>query len=196
MINPISNFDPKLMQSTMRKETTPGTNNPTKKLDAMIAGKGMSSDKVSLNGTATISPSYNGSFQSRVNSELTTDFKALRGLVIHYLTEQEKQFGLSPGEMTGHFDEINNPESAQGFMDGYWGIEEVSNRIFDFVVNAAGNDPSKLDQMKEAVDKGMEMAKNELGGHLPDISMKTYDAVMEKLDTWESNQRNQSPKPA
>jgi hypothetical protein len=48
----------------------------------------------------------------------------------------------------------------------------------------AGGDTEKFDQIKAAIEKGFEMAKETLGGTLPEISMDTYDAVMEKLDNW------------
>jgi hypothetical protein len=53
-----------------------------------------------------------------------------------------------------------------------------------FAVSAAGNDPSRLDQIKEAVTEGFRQAEEAFGGTLPDISYKTLDKVMEKLDNW------------
>ena len=36
--------------------------------------------------------------------------------------------------------------------------------------------------MREAFKKGYKMAEKTWGGELPDISKRTYDAVMEKFD--------------
>jgi len=68
--------------------------------------------------------------------------------------------------------------------DGYWGVEQTSERIFQMAVANAGEDADKLDQIISAIDSGFEMAKDALGGSLPEISLNTYDAVMEKLDAW------------
>jgi hypothetical protein len=68
--------------------------------------------------------------------------------------------------------------------DGYFGVEQTSDRIFETAVALAGNDPEKLEQIRAGIDKGFEMAAQALGGTLPDISTRTYDAVMEKLDAW------------
>jgi hypothetical protein len=56
----------------------------------------------------------------------------------------------------------------------------------------AGGDHSRLDAIKEGVEKGFNEALEAFGGWLPDISYDTYDAVMNKLDTWaESNSAQQ-----
>ena len=66
--------------------------------------------------------------------------------------------------------------------DGYWGVEQTSNRIIDFATALTGGDPDKIEEMREAFKKGYKMAEKTWGGQLPDISQRTYDAVMEKFD--------------
>ena len=66
--------------------------------------------------------------------------------------------------------------------NGYWGVDQTSSRIVDFVAGQLGNDPSKLDKIKESIMNGFNSAKEAFGGQLPDISQKTIDAVMNKLD--------------
>ena len=66
--------------------------------------------------------------------------------------------------------------------DGYWGVTATSDRIVDFAIALAGDDPDKLEEMRAAFQKGFDQAAETWGGELPDISQKTYDAVMEKFD--------------
>lgn len=66
--------------------------------------------------------------------------------------------------------------------DGYWGVNATSDRIVDFAVALAGDDPDKLEEMRAAFQKGFDQATKTWGGELPEISQKTYDAVMEKFD--------------
>lgn len=66
--------------------------------------------------------------------------------------------------------------------DGYWGVNATSDRIVDFAVALAGDDPDKLEEMRAAFQKGFDQATKTWGGQLPEISQKTYDAVMEKFD--------------
>lgn len=70
--------------------------------------------------------------------------------------------------------------------DGYWGVEQTSDRIVDFAKALSGNDPEKADKMIEAFKKGFEQATGSWGKKLPDISQRTYDAVMEKFDAWKN----------
>lgn len=68
--------------------------------------------------------------------------------------------------------------------DGYWGVTQTSDRIVDFAKALCGGDPDKIEEMREAFEKGFKQAQETWGGELPEISQKTYDAVMEKFDTW------------
>lgn len=66
--------------------------------------------------------------------------------------------------------------------DGYWGVKQTSDRIVSFATALAGNDTDALEEMKDAFIKGYKQAEKQWGGKLPEISQKTYDAVMEKFD--------------
>lgn len=66
--------------------------------------------------------------------------------------------------------------------DGYWGVAQTSDRIIDFAKALTGGDPDKIEDMRSAFEKGFKKAGNAWGGNLPDISRRTYDAVMEKFD--------------
>ena len=66
--------------------------------------------------------------------------------------------------------------------DGYWGVSQTSQRILDFATALTGGDPSKIDEMREAFEKGYKLAEKKWGGNLPDISRQTYDAVLDGFD--------------
>ena len=66
--------------------------------------------------------------------------------------------------------------------DGYWGVEQTSSRIVDFATALAGSDPKQLEKMRDAFKKGFDEATSTWGKSLPDISQKTYQAVMDKFD--------------
>ena len=68
--------------------------------------------------------------------------------------------------------------------DGYWGVEQTSDRILSFAKALTGGDPELIDKMQEAFEKGFKEATKSWGKELPDISQKTYDAVMEKFEAW------------
>ena len=68
--------------------------------------------------------------------------------------------------------------------NGYWGVEQTSERILDFAKALAGNDVSKADELLEAFKKGYEEATGAWGKELPEISKQTYEAVEEKFAAW------------
>ena len=70
--------------------------------------------------------------------------------------------------------------------DGYWGVEKTSDRILDFAKALSGGDTSKAETLLEAFKKGFEEATRTWGKELPEISQKTYDAVLEKFEAWKN----------
>lgn len=68
--------------------------------------------------------------------------------------------------------------------DGYWGVEKTSDRILEFAKALSGDDPSKAEELLSAFKKGFDKATEAWGDKLPDISQKTYDAVIEKFNKW------------
>ena len=73
--------------------------------------------------------------------------------------------------------------------DGYWGVEATSDRILDFAKALTGGDPSKIEEMRDAFEKGFKQATETWGGELPEISQKTYEATLAKFDAW-ANEAN------
>ncbi len=68
--------------------------------------------------------------------------------------------------------------------DGYWGVEQTSDRILDFAKALSGGDSSKAEELLNAFKKGFDQATAAWGDKLPDISQRTYDAVVEKFQKW------------
>ena len=131
------------------------------------------------------------------NTELVNKLKAdaeahtqqLQNIVQQLMTKQGQTYNtandiwkfLASGNFTV---DAATKEQAQKDIaeDGYWGVEQTSDRIIDFAKALTGGDPSKIEDMREAFKKGYEQAEKTWGGELPEISKKTYDAVMEKFD--------------
>jgi gas vesicle protein len=76
--------------------------------------------------------------------------------------------------------------AAQKEIDegGYYSVDETAKRLLDFAVAISGGDPSKIDTLRDAVEKGFKQAEQQWGDKLPEISQKTYDAVMNGFDEW------------
>lgn len=141
-------------------------------------------DTVSISGSYPDSVTYT-SAASGVSSAPSLN-ELLRDYVINLLEQQGISTRIATGENSVSDLKTITPEEAQDLIskDGYWGVEKTSDRIVEFATSAAGNDPSKLDQIKDAVLSGFKEAETIFGGTLPDISYKTLDKIMEKLDNW------------
>jgi len=119
----------------------------------------------------------------------------LRSIVEQLITKQGTAFGkasdddmwkfLAKGEFTVSAD-VKAQAQADIAEDGYWGVEQTSDRILDFAKALAGNDPDKAEEMLEAFKKGFDEATKAWGDELPEISQKTYDAVLEKFEAWKN----------
>jgi hypothetical protein len=68
--------------------------------------------------------------------------------------------------------------------DGEYGIEKTATRLADFAKAISGEDKSKLDTLRKAIQDGYNEAEKAFGGTLPDISKKTLELTMKKLDEW------------
>lgn len=141
------------------------------------------SDTISLRSESLTAVTYSGDMQLTAGVE--AKFGMLRDLVANLLKEQGISTKIAVGENEIDLAEIT-PAQAQELVseDGYFGVNQTSERIFQFAVGIAGGDPSRIDAIKEGIDKGFAEAKEAFGDWLPDISYETYDAVMQKLDDW------------
>lgn len=65
--------------------------------------------------------------------------------------------------------------------DGYYGVTQTSDRIFDFALALTGGNPEQMKKMEAAFEEGFKEATKSWGKELPDISKQTFDAVKEKF---------------
>ena len=68
--------------------------------------------------------------------------------------------------------------------DGYYGVKQTSERLFDFASALAGDDVEKLKKMQAAMQKGFQQATGAWGQKLPDICQQTLDAANKKFEEY------------
>ncbi len=133
------------------------------------------------------------------NTQLINQLKAdaeartaqLKSLVERLITGQGNAIGkaddiwsfLRSGDFTVDA-ETKAQAEADIAEDGYWGVEQTSDRILDFAKALTGGDPDKIEEMRKAFKDGFDQATKTWGDKLPEISQKTYDATMKKFDDW------------
>ncbi len=124
----------------------------------------------------------------KLKAEADKSYDGLRRLVEELLTRQGKTFKfLEPDTIIEIDDKARLEAEALIGPDGELGVEKTSQRIVDFAIAASGGDKSKLETLRNAIDRGFKEAEKILG-KLPEISRQTYDAIMEKLDAWEKEE--------
>ena len=138
------------------------------------------------------------------NTEMINKLKAdaeartaqLRSLVEQLITGQGNSIGTADDIWSflrkGNFT-VDAATKAQAQADiaedGYWGVEQTSSRILDFAKALTGGDPDKIEEMRNAFEKGFKQATKTWGDKLPDISKRTYAATMEKFDAWANEEK-------
>lgn len=68
--------------------------------------------------------------------------------------------------------------------DGYWGVKQTSQRLFDFASALAGDDVEKMKEMQAAMEKGFKKATKAWGGDLPEICKQTLSAANKLFDDY------------
>lgn len=123
----------------------------------------------------------------------------LQSIVEQLMTKQGKTYNKANG-LKGLYEslEVDAATKAQAQKDiaddGYWGVDQTSSRIFDFAMALSGGDPDKMEEMRDAFLKGYKKAEKAWGDSLPDISKRTYDAVIEKFDNYKKENSNSASK--
>lgn len=141
--------------------------------------------------TTTAAKKYKPDTQMIAKMKADADARTsqMRSLVERMLSKQGQTYGkandiwsfLASGNFT-----VDPATKAQAQADiaedGYWGVSQTSQRILDFATALTGGDPSKIEEMRGAFEKGYKLAEKKWGGSLPSISQQTYDAVMKGFD--------------
>ncbi|MDY0964704.1 DUF5610 domain-containing protein [Massilia sp. CFBP9026] len=154
-------------------------------------------DKVTLGGRPAEPLTYGGKGGGKVTqSELASmieesDRKAQQVMdLIRPLVEQQ---GLNFAKVVSGEQQLQaDPETIEAAKaaiadGGEFSVEKTSERILGFAKAMIGADPSKMDTIRAAVEKGFQQAQDMLGGSLPEISQKTLAAVQAGFDQWQKD---------
>lgn len=147
--------------------STPVTYKPNKKLNNEQV-------KALQNAEAARVESFNKMIQSMVVKQGQASNLKLFGMDLFVTPEQSAQAAASIAE------------------GGEYSINAVADRIMNMAYALSGGDSSKIELLRNAVEKGFEAAGAVFGGELPEISQQTHTEVMKRFDDW-ANQANKAP---
>ncbi len=155
------------------------------------------SSESSTTSTTTDYAAKNSALIAQLKSDSDNRIAQLKSIVTQMMNGQGTAIGtaddiwkfLASGNYT-----VSEAAKAQAQADiaedGYWGVEQTSDRIVDFAKALSGNDSSKAEELLDAFKKGFEDATKTWGTTLPDISQRTYDSVVEKFQKWMNGEDN------
>ena len=148
-------------------------------------------EKGSSDKSSSSQKTQNSALIAKMKADSDNRISQLRGIVEQMMSKQGAAIGkaddmwsfLAGGNFTVSAD-VKAQAQADIAEDGYWGVNQTSDRILDFAKALSGNDKSKAQEFADAFKKGFDQATKAWGGKLPDISQQTYDKVLEKFDSW------------
>ena len=150
-------------------------------------------NKMSKEDRAALVKQLKADQESRQNS--------LTNLVSQMLGKQAGMYGIANGDdsiwkifANGNFtvDAATKAQAQEDISDdGYWGVKQTSQRLFDFASALAGDDEDKMREMQKAMEKGFKQATAAWGKDLPDISNKTLDAANKLFDEYYKSKQSE-----
>ncbi len=138
-------------------------------------------EKKATYSVARMSESDRAALVEQLKSEQSSREQQLMDIVRNMMTGQAGTYDsvwkfLSDGNF-----EVDSATAAQAKEDisenGYYGVKQTSERLFDFAMALAGDDVDKMKEMQAAVEKGFKLATNAWGKSLPQICHDTLDAT-------------------
>lgn len=135
---------------------------------------------------------------SRLKADAEARTQQLQQLVQQMISKQGNAYGqandmwkfLASGNFTV---DAQTKAQAQADIaeDGYWGVKQTSERIFDFAKALSGGNMDKMKEMQAAFEKGFKQATKTWGKELPQISQDTRSAVNKLFeDFYAGNQKD------
>ena len=178
-------------KTTEKKDETKATASTSKGFDetAVVYEKSAQAD---TNVTKT---KNNAVDRDAIIAQMKADTEARMNQMQSYVQQMMNQQGIAIGTAddiwsflaSGDFTvtEAAKAKAQEAISEnGYWGVEQTSQRILDFAKALSGGDVSKADLLLDAFKKGFQKATGTWGKELPQISQDTYKAVEEKFAAW------------
>lgn len=177
--------------------TTPAETAAAAKADTTVSNDTAAvyekSAETTKNSTAKL---YNkDAIVGKLKADQESRIASMQSLVEKLLNKQKGTFDLANAtNLAATFRQVASlasPEEIQQAQedigeDGYWGVEQTSDRLVSMAIALSGGDTEKADLLKDAITKGFEKATNAWGEELPQLCKDTYDTALKKMDDWKN----------
>ncbi len=146
-----------------------------------------------------MSESDRAAFVNKLKQEQASQMESFNKMVMDTVLGQSKSATIAAGsdEMwkflaSGEYtvDAATKARAEEDISeDGYWGVKQTSQRLFDFASALAGDDEETMKKMQEAVKQGFKDAGAVWGKDLPDITNNTLDATNKLFDDYYASKK-------
>lgn len=180
------------MKAAEMEKTSKGNETAEKQLkdDAVVFEKTNETKKDSTNQI------YNKeNIVAKLKADQQSRLDSMNSLVQKLLGKQAEKFDLANGtnlaatfrEVAGKVDQKTIDEAKESISeDGYWGVNQTSDRLVSMAIALSGGDTDKADTMMAAIEKGYKQATKAWGEDLPQICKDTMEATRQKMDDWKN----------
>ena len=159
----------------------------------VVYEKDSSADKKGTYSVNKMSSADRAALVRQLKADQESRQQQLVNLVQNMLKGQANAYGTANGKniwrtlASGNFtvDPATRAQAQKDIAeDGYWGVKQTSQRLFDFASALAGDDVEKMKEMQAAMEKGFKMATKTWGGELPGICQETMSAANQLFEDY------------
>lgn len=177
----------------VKKEQTTASENA----DAVVYEKNSEENQKTTYSVTKMSKEERAALVEQLKADQASREQSLASLVSKMMGQQVNAYGkanniwqfLASGNYT-----VDAQTQAQAQKDiaedGYYGVKQTSQRLFDFASALAGDDVEKMKEMQAAIEKGYKQAEKAWGGTLPGISQDTLAATNKLFEDYYLSKEN------
>ena len=189
--NPVNNT-----QSVQEKKEEEQNNKTNKAEEAAVYDKNTESGNKATYDIAKKSSTDRSAIVQQMKAAEEQQRNQLMAIVQKTLQGQVGAYGKATGDnfwkqLAGGNIKVDAATRAQAQKDisedGYYGVKQTSQRLFDFAQALAGDDVDKMKEMQKAMEKGFKQATKTWGRELPSICKETMNAANKLFEDYYSS---------
>ncbi|MCQ2522157.1 MAG: hypothetical protein MJ105_07245 [Lachnospiraceae bacterium] len=181
--------------ATKKTENTPKTEELKKEETvAAVYEKSSEAGKKPTYSIQKMSAEDRAALVEKMKLDMVNQKNQLSSIVSQMLSKQGNVSNLSQMFSPENLKNVTAEDIAKAKQDisedGYWGVKQTSQRLFDFASALAGDDVEKMKEMQAAMEKGFKKATKAWGGKLPDICQETINEANKMFDEYYASKKS------
>lgn len=158
--------------------------------ESVVYEKSSETDTKAAYSINKMSPEERASLVEQLKSDQRMRQQQLVDIVRKMITNQNDTYGKANNSI--FTSDVRAQAQKDIAEDGYYGVKQTSERLFDFACALAGDDVEKMKQMQAAMEKGYKQAEKKCGGSLPGICQSTLAAANKLFDEYYASKESKT----